>query len=299
MAKRTQGKTLAMVYFFLLPSLAIFLLYRIIPIGWNLLLSFQEWKFIGPNAWVGFEHYADMFTDEVFWQSFRNTLVYFFVGSPLAIAFAIIIAALVNNPMRGRNFYRVVVFLPYPITPVAIAIIWKWMYNRDVGLINFVLRELGLVEQGIPFLQSFTWALPSVIMTSIWQVLGYFVILVLAGLQTIPNDLYESAELDGASPVAQFFRITLPLIRSTIFLCFIVGIINSFTVFDMVYVMTNGGPGHATEILITNIYKNAFTFNNIGFAAAMTVFMFVFLLIVTWYSNRLSGGEAGGVDFYE
>jgi ABC-type sugar transport system permease subunit len=136
-------------------------------------------------------------------------------------------------------------------------------------------------------------------MTSVWQVLGYFVILVLAGLQTIPRDLYESAELDGASPMARFFRITLPLIRSTIFLCFIVGIINSFTVFDMVYVMTNGGPGHATEILITNIYKNAFTFNKIGFAAAMTVFMFVFLLIVTWYSNRLSGGEAGGVEFYE
>lgn len=288
-----------MVYLFLLPSLTIFMLYRIIPIGWNVLLSFQEWNFIGANDWVGFKHYVDMIKDDVFWQSFTNTLIYFFVGSPAAIALAVVIAVLVNAPMRGRNFYRIVVFLPYPITPVAIAIIWKWMYNKDVGLINYVLREIGIVEQGIPFLQSFTWALPSVIMTSVWQVLGYFVILILAGLQTIPNDLYESAELDGATPVSQFFRITLPLIRSTLFLCFIVGIINSFTVFDMIYVMTNGGPGHATEILITNIYKNAFTFNKIGFAAAMTVFMFVFLLIVTWYSNRLSGGEAGGVDFYE
>jgi len=288
-----------MVYLFLLPSLTIFLLYRIIPIGWNFLLSFQEWKVIGANEWVGLEQYADMFTNAVFWQSFRNTLVYFFLGSPLAIAMAIVIATLVNNPMRGRNFYRVVVFLPYPITPVAIAIIWQWLYNKDVGLINFVLREIGLVEAGIPFLQSFQLALPSVIVTSIWQVLGYFVILILAGLQTIPTDLYESAELDGASPLARFFKITIPLIRPTLFLCFIVGIINSFTVFDMVWVMTRGGPGHATEILITNIYKNAFTFNKIGFAAAMTVFMFVFLLIVTWYSNRLSGGEAGGVEYYE
>jgi len=288
-----------MVYLFLLPSLTIFLLYRIIPIGWNFLLSFQEWKVIGANEWVGLEQYADMFTNAVFWQSFRNTLVYFFLGSPLAIAVAIVIATLVNNPMRGRNFYRVVVFLPYPITPVAIAIIWQWLYNKDVGLINFVLREIGLVEAGIPFLQSFQLALPSVIVTSIWQVLGYFVILILAGLQTIPTDLYESAELDGASPLARFFKITIPLIRPTLFLCFIVGIINSFTVFDMVWVMTRGGPGHATEILITNIYKNAFTFNKIGFAAAMTVFMFVFLLIVTWYSNRLSGGEAGGVEYYE
>jgi ABC-type sugar transport system permease subunit len=288
-----------MVYLFLLPSLAIFLLYRIIPIGWNFLLSFQEWKVIGANEWVGLEQYVDMFTNDIFWQSFRNTLVYFFLGSPLAIAVAIVIATLVNNPMRGRNFYRVVVFLPYPITPVAIAIIWQWLYNKDVGLINFVLREIGLVEAGIPFLQSFQLALPSVIVTSIWQVLGYFVILILAGLQTIPTDLYESAELDGASPLARFFKITIPLIRPTLFLCFIVGIINSFTVFDMVWVMTRGGPGHATEILITNIYKNAFTFNKIGYAAAMTVFMFVFLLIVTWYSNRLSGGEAGGVEYYE
>jgi ABC-type sugar transport system permease subunit len=297
--KRKRGVNLTMVYLFLLPSLAIFLLYRIIPIGWNFVLSFQEWKVIGANEWVGFEHYMDMFRDEVFWQSFRNTLVYFFIGSPLAIVLAVTIATLVNNPMRGRNFYRVVVFLPYPITPVAIAIIWKWLYNKDVGLINYLLREIGLVDRGIPFLQSFTLALPSVIVTSVWQVLGYFVILVLAGLQTIPDDLYESAELDGASPMAQFFRITLPLIRPTVFICFIVGIINSFTVFDMVWVMTRGGPGHATEILMTNIYKNAFTFNKIGFAAAMTVFMFLFLLAVTWYLNRLSGGEAGGVDYYE
>lgn len=297
--KRTRGRRLAMVYLFLLPSLAIFMLYRIIPIGWNFVLSFQEWKVIAANEWVGLEHYADMFTDPIFWQSFRNTLVYFFLGSPLAIVLAIIIATLVNNPLRGRNVYRVIVFLPYPITPVAIAIIWQWLYNKDVGLINFVLREIGLVEAGIPFLQSFDLALPSVILTSIWQVLGYFVILVLAGLQTIPKDLYESAELDGASALAQFFRITIPLIRPTIFLCFIVGIINSFTVFDMVWVMTRGGPGHATEILITNIYKNAFTFNKIGYAAAMTVFMFVFLLVVTWYSNRMSGGEAGGVEYYE
>ncbi|MDY7027579.1 MAG: sugar ABC transporter permease [Spirochaetota bacterium] len=297
--KRKRGVNLTMVYLFLLPSLAIFLLYRVIPIGWNFVLSFQEWKVIGANEWVGFEHYMDMFRDEVFWQSFRNTLVYFFIGSPLAIVLAVTIATLVNNPMRGRNFYRVVVFLPYPITPVAIAIIWKWLYNKDVGLINYLLREIGLVDRGIPFLQSFTLALPSVIVTSVWQVLGYFVILVLAGLQTIPDDLYESAELDGASPMAQFFRITLPLIRPTVFICFIVGIINSFTVFDMVWVMTRGGPGHATEILMTNIYKNAFTFNKIGFAAAMTVFMFLFLLAVTWYLNRLSGGEAGGVEYYE
>jgi len=290
---------LLMIYLFLFPSVAIFILYRITPIIWNFVLSFQEWQFIGPNKWVGLRNYAEMIRDPVFWQSFKNTLIYFFGGTPIAIALAVLVAVLVNNPIRGRNAYRVMIFLPYPITPVAVAIIWQWLYNEKVGLINFVLRTLGLVSDPVPFLQSFTLALPSVIVTTVWQVLGYFVIIVLTGLQTIPDDLYESAELDGASRLVQFFRITLPLIRSTIFLCFIVGIINSFTVFDIIYVMTDGGPGHATEILVTNIYKNAFTFNRLGYAAAMTVFMFLFLLLVTWYSNRVSGGEAGGVNYYE
>jgi len=294
-----RGRILLMIYLFLFPSLAIFLLYRITPIIWNFLLSFQEWQFIGPNIWIGLENYAEMIRDPVFWQSFKNTLFYFFGGTPIAIALAVLIAVLVNNPIRGRNAYRVMIFLPYPITPVAVAIIWQWLYNEKVGLINYVLRTLRLVSDPVPFLQSFKLALPSVIMTTVWQVLGYFVIIVLTGLQTIPDDLYESAELDGANRFTQFFRITLPLIRSTIFLCFIVGIINSFTVFDIIYVMTDGGPGHATEILVTNIYKNAFTFNRMGYAAAMTVFMFLFLMLVTWYSNRISGGEAGGVNYYE
>ena len=294
-----RGRQLLMIYGLLLPSFAVFLLYRIIPIVWNFILSFQEYELITSNTWIGLANCIEMFNSDVFWESFWNTVIYFFVGSPIAIILALIVAVLVNNPMPGRNAYRVIVFLPYPITPVAIAIIWQWMYNEKVGLINFILRETGIVEQGIPFLQSFSWALPAVIMTSIWQVLGYFVILILTGLQTIPDDLYECAELDGAGPITRFFRITVPLIRSSLFICFVVGIINSFTVFDMIYVMTGGGPGHATEILITNIYKNAFQFTRMGYAAAMTVFMFLFLLAITAIGNRLSGGEAGGAQYYE
>jgi ABC-type sugar transport system permease subunit len=287
-----------MIYLFLFPSLAIFLLYRIVPLVWNLALSFQEWKPIGPNVFVGLSNYIEMFRSDVFWQSLLNTVIYFFIGSPITIGIAIFVAILVNRPLFGRNAYRAIVFLPYPITPVAIAIIWKWLYDEKVGLINYILRSLGLVEQGIPFLQSFSLALPSVIATSIWQVLGYFVLLLLTGLQSIPEDLYEVAELDGAGFFTQLFRITLPLIRPTIFICFIVGIINSFTLFDMIYVMTKGGPGNATEILITNIYKNAFTFNRMGYAAAMTFVMFLFLLLITWLSNKASGGEAGGIHYY-
>lgn len=294
-----QDRHTLLVILFLAPSVLIFLLYRIIPIGWNLVLSFQHWKLFGPKPFVGLKHYGQMLTDHVFWHSFGNTMFYFLGGSVIPIFLALGLALLVNKPLKGRNVYRAMIFLPYPITPVAIAIIWKWLYDDKVGLINFILRSLGLIKQGIPFLSSFSLALPSLIFTTIWQVLGYFVIIILAGLQTIPTELYESAELDGATGSKKTRYVTIPLIRPTLFLCFIVGIINSFTTFDMVYVMTDGGPGHATEILITYIYKSAFTYNQLGYGAALTVAMFLFLLLISIISNRISGGEAGGVHFYD
>ncbi len=296
--QRRQSRAL-MIIILLAPSLIVFFLYRAVPIVWNLILSFQKWNFVDPPKFIGLVNYSKVFTDPIFWESFRNTVLYFFGGSPIAIILALGLSLLVNKPLKGRNVYRALIFLPYPITPVAIAIIWKWLYDDKVGLINFILRSLGLTKDGIGFLSSFSWALPSVIFTTIWQVLGYFVIILLSGLQTIPLELYESAELDGAGAARRLWSITLPLIRPTIFLCFIVGIINSFTTFDVIYIMTNGGPGHATEILVTYIYKNAFTFNQIGAAAAMTLVMFVFLLLITIVSNKISGGEAGGVNYYE
>lgn len=297
--KKKRSRELLLIYLFLLPAFAVFMLYRIIPLGWNLVLSFQEWKAIGPNPWIGLSNYTKMFKDEVFWKSLSNTIIYLIVGSPVAIILAIFIAISVNQPLKGRNVYRALIFIPYPITPIAIGIIWQWLYNERFGLINYILRSIGIVGEGIPFLQSFRWALPSVILTSIWQVVGFFFILILTGLQSIPSELYEAAIIDGASARNRFFRITLPLIRSTIFICFIVGIINSFTLFDLIYVMTGGGPGHSTEILITYIYKNAFSFGKMGYAASITVILFLFLLIITYLMNRVSGGEAGGMEIYE
>ena len=288
-----------LILLFLLPSMTILIMYRWLPVVWNFFLSFQKWKPLGANQWIGLKNYLLIVADPVFWEALQNTLVYFFVGTPIAIGLALLLALMVNEPIRGRNFYRTVIFLPYPITPVAIGLIWKWILNDRVGLLNHILRSLGLIETGVPFLQSFEFALPSVIGTTIWQVVGYFMILVLSGLQTIPVSLNDAALIDGAGPLRRTWSITLPLIKSTLFLCFIIGIINSFTVFDMVYVMTNGGPGHATEFLVTYIYRNAFEFNRLGYSAALTFVMFIVLLGVTFLSNRLSGGEAGGGAAYE
>jgi ABC-type sugar transport system permease subunit len=294
--QRKRTRELALVVCFLAPSLTVFFLYRVLPLGWNVLLSVQYWSPLKPARWAGLDHYEEMlFYDDVFWQSLQNTLI--FIGaSPLAIALAFGVALLVNSDLKGAAVYRSIVFLSYPLMTVAVGIIWRWMYDERGGLINFALRKSGLVAKPIPFLQSFDWALPSVIVAEIWQVLGFYMIIILTGLQSIPQHLYEAASIDGAPRRAQFWRITLPLLKPSLFLCAVVGILNSFTSFDLVYIMTNGGPGHATELLITHIYKSGFGQTKFDYAAALTVVQFLLLLALTYLANRGAGGNAGSLE---
>jgi multiple sugar transport system permease protein len=235
------------------------------------------------------------FDDEVFWQALWNTVLVI-LSAPIGIAIALGLALLVNSDIRGRDTYRTIIFLSYPLMTVAVAIIWRWMFDERVGLINYIARGFHLVDKPIPFLNSFTWALPSVIAANIWQMLGFYMIILLTGMQNIPGNLYEAAQIDGANAVRRFLRITLPLLKPSIFLCFVIGMLNSVTSFDLVYVMTAGGPGRATEILVTYIYKLGFTQTRFDYAAAVTVVFFVLLISVTWIANRLSGGNAGAVE---
>jgi len=281
---------------FLAPALVIFVLYRVLPLGWNVWLSFQEWSPLKPARWAGLYHYEEMlFYDDVFWQALWNTAIVIMSG-PVGIALALGIALLVNAEIRGREVYRTIVFLSYPLMTVAVGIIWRWMYDERVGLINWLLRSAGVIEQPIAFLQSFAWALPAVIVANIWQVLGFYMIVLLTGLQSVPPNLYEAAAVDGVPRAAQFRRITLPLLRPSIFLCFIIGMLNSFTSFDLIYVMTNGGPGHSTELLVTWIYKQAFVQTRFDYAAALTVALFTLLILIAWLANRLAGGNAGAIE---
>ena len=285
-----------MIWLFLAPSLVIFILYRIIPLGWNAVLSVEYWSPFKPTRFAGLAHYQEMFTyDDVFWQSLWNTVL-FIASAPVAIAIALGLALLVNSRISGREIYRTILFSSYPMMAVAVGIIWRWLYDEKVGLINFILLKVGVIDKAIPFLNSFQLALPAVIVAALWQIVGFFMIILLTGLQNIPRNLYEAAAIDGAGPLQQFRRITLPLLRPSIFLCMVIGIINSFTSFDLVYVMTSGGPSHATELLITYIYRVAFSISKFDYAAAMTMVLFLFLLVLTWASNRASGGEAGAVD---
>ena len=289
-----RRREILLVWAFLLPSLAVFLLYRILPLAWNGMLSLQKFSLFAPPEWIGIDHYREMAGDPVFWTSLVNTL-WFMASAPVGIVLALAISLMVNTRIRGRDIYRTIVFLSYPLMTVAVGIIWRWMYDEKVGLFNFILRSLGLIDQPLPFLQSFELALPSVLLANVWQILGFYMIILLAGLQNVPQNLYEAASIDGASRWRQFTRITLPLLRPSLFLAFVIGIMTSFTSFDLVYVMTQGGPSHRSEILMTYIYKAAFELSRIDYAAALTVVQFVLLVTLTWLGNRLAGGDAGAV----
>jgi len=293
---RRRHRELLLIWLLLAPALLIFLTFRVIPLLWNLLLSFQFWSPMKAAEWAGLFHYEEMFVyDDVFWTSLQNTFVYM-LTAPIAIVIALGLALLVDSKIRGRGVYRTIIFMSYPLMVVAVGIIWRWLYDERVGLINYTLRSAGILDQPIAFLETYATALPSVIAAAIWQIVGFFMIILLTGLQSIPPNLYEAAAIDGAGRVSQFLRITLPLLRPSIFLCFVIAIIASFTSFDLIYVMTGGGPGHATELLITYIYKSAFTLSQFDYAGALTIVMFTLFVGLALLANLLAGGDAGKVD---
>ena len=293
--RRRRARQTAISVCFLAPSLALFFLYRILPLFWNVALSVERWSPLRPTRWAGMYYYQDMLSSDTFWLTLENTLIFIASAIP-AIALALVIALLVNSDLRGAAIYRTIFFLSYPLMSVAVAIIWNWMFEQKAGLINYVLLSLGIISQPIPFLGSFSWALPAVIIANTWQVLGFYMIILLAGLQNIPPHLYEAARIDGVPALARLWRITLPLLKPSIFLAAIIGILNSFSCYDLVYVMTHGGPGHATDILITYIYKAAFEESRFDYAAALTVVQFLVLIALTILANRAAGGNAGAVE---
>lgn len=207
------------------------------------------------------------------------TCYYVLLNIPIQTVLALALAVLLNRKLRGTGFVRVVAVLPYLATPVAMAVVWNWFFDPSTGVINTVLG-LGGIE-GPAWLSSEVWAMPVVAFANIWQYAGYNMLFFLAGLQAIPGSLYEASAIDGAGKSRQFFSLTLPLLRPTMLFVLVTGVIGSFQVFDTVYVMTSGGPGNATEVVNSLIYKTAFVGFRIGDAAAMSVVLFVVILVVT------------------
>ncbi|NOU97819.1 ABC transporter permease subunit [Paenibacillus sp. LMG 31456] len=275
-------------YYFLLPAIIGFGIFTAVPLVTSLVISFYEWNTLSSPKFIGFGNFIKIFTeDKIFWIALENTFWYAVGVVPLSIALGLAAALLLNQKILGIALWRTVYFLPVMTSTVAISLVWKWLYNPDVGLINVLLREFG-VQNPPTWLTSTTWALPSIIIVTIWKTIGYNMVIFLAGLQNVPKELYEAAEIDGSSKWNMFWKITLPLLRPTTFFITVISIIHSFQVFGYALIMTEGGPGASTNTLVLYIYQQGFKYFNMGYASAIAWVLFLILLIVTMIQSYVN-----------
>jgi multiple sugar transport system permease protein len=249
-------------------------------------ISLHSWDILTPMRFIGINNYKILLADPLFWKSLRVTLVYSFAGLPLQLGLALLLAVLVNGKHFVNYIYRAIFFLPAVSSGVATAILWRWMFNPEFGLINFGIRSVGLPPP--PWLSSTDWALPAIILMSLWGV-GSTMLIYLAGLQSIPEHLYESASIDGANLWTKFRFITLPMMSSTIFFTFIIGVIGSFQIFTQVYVLTSGGPDNSTLFYVLYMYQRSFQAFKMGYASALAWVLFLLILVITLIQFKLAG----------
>ena len=275
-ADRRQVRT---AFAFLAPSLLGVILFLVIPIILVIFLSLVQWNLLTPMKWVGLSNYVNIFKYDGFGHSLAVTAYYVILNIPIQTAFALGMAMLLRRKMAGSGLIRVIAVLPFLATPVAMGVVWNWIFNPSTGLVNQFLGHLGIT--GPAWLSNEATAMPVIAFANIWQYAGYNMLFFLAGLGAIPLTMYEAASIDGASKWEQFRRVTLPLLRPTMLFVLVTGVIGSFQVFDTVYVMTAGGPGNATQVASLNIYNTAFAGFRIGEASAMSVVLFLVILAIT------------------
>ena len=275
------------VAFFLFPSLAGLLVFLIIPMLSSLVLTLYEWDPHNPTRFIflGLENYQTLIKDTDFWDALRHTL-FFIVGYiPLVLVSGLGVALLMNQKLIGRTFFRGAFFMPVISAWVAVALMWTWIFNPKFGIINYLLGLIGII--GPAWLYDPNWAMPAIILTSVWKDTGFIMILFLSSLQSIPNEYYEAAALDGANNWAKFRYITLPLLSPTVFFTLIISLINSFQVFDQVWIMTEGGPAGATTVLVQQIVNNSFRYGRMGYAATLSWVLFLIVFAVTIFQTRM------------
>ncbi|MFN7948294.1 MAG: sugar ABC transporter permease [Blastocatellia bacterium] len=283
MANKSSNLT---AYLFLLPAcllLGVFVLYPLLQL---IFVSLNDWNILKDQmTFVGLRNYREVLREEGFWQALRNTFVFVVVTVPVGMAVSLGLALLLNDKIRGVGLFRTAVFTPFVTSTVAAGVIFVWLMDYDRGLINAALDAVGIGR--ISFLQSTTWAMPAVMMMTVWKQAGYNMILFLAGLQGIPEMYYEAAAIDGAQRGWQTFRyITWPLLWPTTFFVLVISIIFAFRSFEQMFVMTRGGPVGSTTTLVYYIFDKAFRFGNMGQAAAVSTLMVVIVLLITWMQFR-------------
>lgn len=278
-------------FFFLLPAAIGYAVFYLWPLVRGIWLSFTSFNLLTPAKFVGFANYERMFQDPIFWNSMKVTVWYVLLNIGIQTVMALIIALMMHQ-LTQSTFLRGVVLSPYLVSNVVAALVWLWILDTQLGIANHILEWMGLDRIG--FLTDETWAIPTIALINVWRHMGYTALLIFAGLQTLPNSVYEAARTDGASETRIFFSITMPLLRPILALVLIMTIIGSFQVFDTVAVTTGGGPANATNVLQMYIYDMAFGRFQFGYASAMSVGLLVILGIITFIQFKLT--RAGETD---
>ena len=281
-----RNQRLLIPYIFIAPNVVVFAVFMFVPILLAFYISLNEWTLIGTPTFVGLGNYLDILEDSEFLRAFYNTGVYTLGTVPTSIALGLVVALGLNRKVPGRTLLRSIFFVPVIISLVAVALIASWIFNDNYGIINAALSAVGIGD--VPWLSSARWAMISLIIATLWIRLGFNMVIYLAALQSIPTELYDAARVDGASGWRSFRHITWPLLGPTTFLLVIINIIYSLHVFDLIYVMTGGGPGFSTTVLVQYIYQMAFTEGQMGYASAIGVVLYLLLLIFTVFQWRVT-----------
>lgn len=280
-------------YLFIAPAVLLFFIFVLIPVITSFFLSFTKYNILTPPQWVGLDNYRQIFFhDERFWKALRNTAFYVLGVVPAGISISLLLAVAIDQKIRFKNFYKAIFFMPVVTSVIAVSVIWKWLFaGEKYGLINHWLINLGI--NPVDWLMNPAWTLPAIMIMSIWAGLGYNMIILLAGLQTIPNSFYEAAEIDGANTWYKFWHITLPLLRPTLLFVVIMSMINSFQLFEQVYIMASGtgeGVGGVLDSalsLVAYLYEKGFQRFEMGYASAIAYILFAIILIVTLFNMKV------------
>jgi multiple sugar transport system permease protein len=279
-------------YAMIAPGLIGLLIFYIWPMLQTFYFSFTEWGPFGDAVWTGLANYRELFHGPEFLMALRNTLVYTVLSVSITEAIALVLAVLLNQKLRGMSVYRTLYFIPVVTMPVAIGLVWRWLYNSDYGIINYLLSLIGI--EGANWLSDPDLALYAIVVVGVWSGIGYALVLFLAGLQTIPAEYYDAASVDGAGALVKFFRITLPLLSPTVFFVTVISLIDSLQVFDLIFVMISSGRSASTspvidqtQSLVYLFYKNTFVINEQGQGAAVVLTLFIIIVLVTLVQFRL------------
>lgn len=260
---------------FILPALLGTLIFIVIPVICSFGLSFTKWDLLNPIQFVGLDNYKEIFSEALFFKIFWNTVVFAISTSVLGVIIPLILACILNSKIRGSEFYKTAYFLPFITPMIVIGVVWEWIFDPNIGLLNHILHL------HINWLYDTHFAMPALIIVSVWKLIGYNMVIFLSSLSGISQSMFEAAKIDGATPFQTFKNVTIPLLSPSIFFVVIITAISSFQVFDLIYLMTQGGPLDSTNVLVYAIYKNAFEYFNVGKASAIAYVLFFIILVLT------------------